>query len=341
MPTAVTDSSIRPSTRSATPVSLPRGCGDSDLQALADERLQPARGAVERVALGHVREGSQPRYDRAVSGCLRQSDVGVWRPGLNIAAVARRTGIGADTLRKWEQRYGVLHPGRTPAGSVATTRWTWPASRAPCRLAEGLRIGEAAALLEDEAIAAPSAVGLREAIVQTVGAEDTPSPGGARRAGVRALRGRGAVEDVLAPALRTIGDRWREGPACIAEEHLLSEAVHAACGGCSPTAAAVRGTAVRALRASRARPAGAAVLPQADGWLAVSRRRRAARVVLHAGDAAGSGAALPERRVRGVDHARHRPARRAAAPEQLRVLVGGAGAATTCGSARRSPACAA
>ena len=31
---------------------------------------------LEGVALGHVREGSQPRYDRAVSGCLRQSDVG-------------------------------------------------------------------------------------------------------------------------------------------------------------------------------------------------------------------------------------------------------------------------
>ena len=26
--------------------------------------------------------------------------------GLNIAAVARRTGIGADTLRKWEKSYG-------------------------------------------------------------------------------------------------------------------------------------------------------------------------------------------------------------------------------------------
>ena len=94
--------------------------------------------------------------------------------GLNIAAVARRTGIGADTLRKWEQRYGVLHPGRTSGGQrryyeVDVARVEWLRDR----LAEGLRIGEAAALLEDEGIAALSAAGLTEAIVQTVGAEDT------------------------------------------------------------------------------------------------------------------------------------------------------------------------
>ena len=35
---------------------------------------------------------------------------------LNIQAIARRTGVPAATLRKWEQRYGVLRPERT-AGS--------------------------------------------------------------------------------------------------------------------------------------------------------------------------------------------------------------------------------
>ena len=36
--------------------------------------------------------------------------------GLNIAALSRRTGVAPDTLRKWEQRYGVLRPSRTPGG---------------------------------------------------------------------------------------------------------------------------------------------------------------------------------------------------------------------------------
>src|SRR5215218_3424659 len=35
---------------------------------------------------------------------------------LNIAALSRRTGVAADTLRKWEHRYSILQPSRTPGG---------------------------------------------------------------------------------------------------------------------------------------------------------------------------------------------------------------------------------
>ncbi len=87
--------------------------------------------------------------------------------GLNIAAVARRTGIGADTLRKWERRYGVLRPNRTTGGQrryderdVARVKWLRD------RLAEGFRISEAAALLADDAATTTSSTsGLRDAIV--------------------------------------------------------------------------------------------------------------------------------------------------------------------------------
>ena len=43
---------------------------------------------------------------------------------LNIAALSQRTGVAPDTMRKWEQRYGVLRPVRTAGGSGATARWT-------------------------------------------------------------------------------------------------------------------------------------------------------------------------------------------------------------------------
>ena len=33
--------------------------------------------------------------------------------GVNIAALAQRTGVAPDTLRKWEQRYAILQPQRT------------------------------------------------------------------------------------------------------------------------------------------------------------------------------------------------------------------------------------
>src|SRR6266508_528030 len=68
--------------------------------------------------------------------------------GLNIAALSRRTGVAADTLRKWEQRYGVLRPARTPGGQrryseLDVERVEWLRAR----LSEGYRIGEAASLL--------------------------------------------------------------------------------------------------------------------------------------------------------------------------------------------------
>ncbi len=67
---------------------------------------------------------------------------------MNIQAVARRTGVPAPTLRKWEQRYGVLKPERTTGAhrryddhDVLRVEWL------KARLTEGFRIGEAARLL--------------------------------------------------------------------------------------------------------------------------------------------------------------------------------------------------
>src|SRR3954454_20269165 len=87
-------------------------------------------------------------------------------PNLNIAALARRTGVPADTIRKWEQRYGVLRPERTTGGQrryseedVARVEWL------KARLSEGYRIGEAATLLGSVPLAAPASPDeLRDAI---------------------------------------------------------------------------------------------------------------------------------------------------------------------------------
>src|SRR3954452_23179511 len=75
---------------------------------------------------------------------------------LNIAALSRRTGVAPDTLRKWEQRYGVLRPSRTSGGQrrysdLDVDRVEWLRAR----LAEGYRIGEAAALLGGDEAGAP------------------------------------------------------------------------------------------------------------------------------------------------------------------------------------------
>jgi MerR family transcriptional regulator, light-induced transcriptional regulator len=195
--------------------------------------------------------------------------------GLNIAAVAQRTGIGADTLRKWERRYGVLRPSRTSGGQrryderdVARVEWLRD------RLSEGFRIGEAAALLETgHANAESSTTGLRDAIVAAVADTDTRRLAALVEQSFTLHDVETAIEEIVAPALRLVGDRWQAGAECIAEEHLLSEVVLARLrtllGDRRP---AVRGTAVLACAPGERHELGLltlAVLLQADGWLTV------------------------------------------------------------------------
>ena len=195
--------------------------------------------------------------------------------GLNIAAVAQRTGIGADTLRKWERRYGVLRPSRTAGGQrryddndLARVEWLRD------RLREGFRIGEAAALLEHDLTGASSSTtDLRDNIVEAVGEPDTRRLATLVEQAFTLHGVETAMEEVIAPALRTVGDRWQDGPAHVAEEHLLTEIVqsrlHTMLSDRRPP---VRGTAVLACAPGERHEVGLlalAVLLQADGWLAV------------------------------------------------------------------------
>src|SRR5687768_5866252 len=70
------------------------------------------------------------------------------RPVFNTKAVARETGVPADTFRAWERRYGVPHPQRTDGGhrlysdrDIAIIRWLRD------RTAEGMNISQAVQLL--------------------------------------------------------------------------------------------------------------------------------------------------------------------------------------------------
>ena len=61
---------------------------------------------------------------------------------LNIAALSRRTGVAPDTLRKWEQRYGVLRPVRTAGGQRRYSEVTSSASSG-CATGSGTAGGSA------------------------------------------------------------------------------------------------------------------------------------------------------------------------------------------------------
>jgi MerR family transcriptional regulator, light-induced transcriptional regulator len=149
--------------------------------------------------------------------------------GLNIAALAHATGVPAHTLRKWEQRYGVLQPVRTSGGQrrytevdVARVQWL------RARLDEGYRIGEAAALLtapENAPAATPDE--LITEVLKAVSENDVEATQRLLDQAFTLHSLETALEDVAVPLLVEVGERWATGEFSVAQEHLVASAVRA------------------------------------------------------------------------------------------------------------------
>lgn len=192
-------------------------------------------------------------------------------PGLNIAALTQRTGVPSDTIRKWEQRYGVLHPERTAGGQrryseldVARVEWLKE------RLHEGYRIGEAAALLGAGEQVARTVEELRDGIVDAAIASDVDALGQLVDQALAVATPEESFTQVLTPALVEIGEQWASGALNVAQEHLVSSAVRAALQKLlSDQRADVHGTAVLACAPGERHEIGLlmlAVLLRSDGW---------------------------------------------------------------------------
>jgi methanogenic corrinoid protein MtbC1 len=158
---------------------------------------------------------------------------------LSIGALSRATGIPAETLRTWENRYGFPHPERRPSGhrvyplsSVARLR----------RIAEALARGHRAA----QVVPASEAV-LRQFLAPAPTAAPPPAevvPAGdiellvgliesfdserlthsllsaSTRQGPLAF-----LETTVAPLLRAVGEAWAEGRLQVRHEHFVSERI--------------------------------------------------------------------------------------------------------------------
>jgi DNA-binding transcriptional MerR regulator len=217
------------------------------------------------------------RGDLEGAGGRRRSELAVVRSrgtserGLNIAAVAQRTGVAADTLRKWERRYGVLRPMRTAGGQrrydesdLAVVRWL------KARLEEGYRISEAAALLGVGGDPASSPRELSELIVEAVRAGDAERLARLLDQAFALPQVEAALLRVVGPALDRVGAEWQEGTLDVAQEHLLSAAVRARLDGLLAEArGGVRGPVLLACAPGERHELGllmVAVLLHADGW---------------------------------------------------------------------------
>ncbi len=165
-------------------------------------------------------------------------------PLLSIAAVERETGLGKDTLRAWERRYGFPVPLRDAAGIRGYPR---PLVDRLALIRRALLAGQRPGRL----LSLPAAE--LDAVLATLAATPAPRPRAGERAGpavfdvaagLVALRTGGAealrhwltlglartglasfVIDGIAPLTAAVGNAWLDGSLAIFEEHLYSEAV--------------------------------------------------------------------------------------------------------------------
>src|SRR4051794_11278496 len=191
---------------------------------------------------------------------------------LNIAALSRRTRVAPDTLRKWEQRYGVLRPVRTAGGQrryseLDVQRVEWLRDR----IREGWRIGEAARMIDEAtAVALDDPGGLREMLIGAIEENDPPTVSAILDQAFAVLPLEQALAEVVAPALRWAGDAWHRGELSVAQEHAVTAKVRAHLGRLmSEGRGGVRGSAVLACAPGEHHDIGLlmlAVMLRADGW---------------------------------------------------------------------------
>lgn len=166
-------------------------------------------------------------------------------PIYNIKAVARLTGVAADTLRRWESRYEIMHPQRTPSGyrmysqhDVDTIHWL------KARVEEGLSISRACELLRqegdsvlDQAVPPPVAVpapapppGIGERPMSTLVAElieayrmaDETAANKVLNDALALYSLERVINELIFPSLVEVGERWMRADFTVAQEHFAS-----------------------------------------------------------------------------------------------------------------------
>lgn len=169
--------------------------------------------------------------------------------GWTIAAVERDIGIGKDTLRVWERRYGFPNPARDPQGErlyppdqverLRHIRRLLDAGHRPGRIValpidDLLRLGEGVA--DRDALtgasappastptdASPTTPAAVAALLQRLRGDDTQGLRGALGQALLRLGLGRFVTELAVPLLTEVGAAWARGQLEIYQEHLCSE----------------------------------------------------------------------------------------------------------------------
>ena len=142
---------------------------------------------------------------------------------MNIEAAAQRTGVPAATLRKWEERYGVPAPARTNGAQrryddrdLRQIEWLRD------RLGEGIRIGQAVALLRrNEPV--DTADGVRDAIIDALREHRVTKIEALVNQAFWAFPAEMTITRIVEPVLRLTGELWEQNRISVADEHLVAQ----------------------------------------------------------------------------------------------------------------------
>ena len=150
-----------------------------------------------------------------------------------IGTVERDTGIGRDTLRVWERRYGFPAPVRNEKGErIYPARQLRHLQRIRRLLDQGLRPGKVlplgeqaldeleASLLADRRLEPKPAV---NALLQAILSEDAVRIETLLKQQYETHGMRNFILDTVAPLLNAVGEYWAGGRLQIFQEHFLSQ----------------------------------------------------------------------------------------------------------------------
>lgn len=149
-----------------------------------------------------------------------------------IRTVSSLTGVNAVTLRAWERRYGLLRPQRTPKGHRLYSRLDIERIQRTLELlGRGLAISQIAPLL-DPAQATPAGTATaepddiweryRQRMLAAIEAFDEEALDAAYNDALSLYPAELLNRHLATPLLIQLGERWKERPAGIAEEHFFS-----------------------------------------------------------------------------------------------------------------------
>ena len=150
-----------------------------------------------------------------------------------IGAVERDTGVGRDTLRVWERRYGFPNPHRNDKGErLYPEDQLRRLQRIRRLLDQGMRPGKLLPLSEDELdliennIAAAEDTELSDTvngIIDAVYAADGVAVEKYLNTSLQDLGMESFINEVISPLLVAVGERWASGQLQIFEEHFLTQ----------------------------------------------------------------------------------------------------------------------